>query len=601
MPRKKGATESFMSPDARRVRVPEAIVKKKAAIYVRVSTRYQVDKDSLPFQKEELVNYIKYALNIEDYVIFEDAGYSAKNTSRPKFQEMMTRIRNNEFTHLVVYKIDRISRNLLDFAQMYEELQKHRCSFVSKVEQFDTSTAMGEAMTRIVLVFAELERKMTGERVTAIMFSRAEKGLWNGAPIPIGYTWSEEKKYPVVDPEEAKIVRYIFDRYISLESALKVSNDLSVNSIRTKRGGEWTSKTVRDVIRNPFYKGTYRYNHKTQTGTEKPLSEQIIIECNHEPIISEEVWARANEIMDANAERSVAHLRGNIRYTHIFSRMMKCWYCGSTMGSGLDRPRSDGYRPSKYYCISRNRKHGCPNRHISDITLGPFILNYLANMVQAWKSTTKRTRLDSLEKALLRGKCFADVDHIEEEGLRAAYNGFVYGVARADFDPAAESRGGEGNAELELLASERDKYTRALDRLQSLYLFSDEGISEKDYILRQGELEDKLEAVNRRIAEIRGEQPEDFSDLLQKATRFYIQNELVKKRSLDFRRAVDVFDKEGLKDFFSSLIDTMTVKDGRVKAIRFKNGLTNVFVYKDEIGQEEPESGLDAVEQEPGG
>ena len=174
-------------------------------------------------------------------------------------------------------------------------------------------------------------------------------------------------------------------------------------------------------------------------------------------------------------------------------------------------------------------------------------------------------------------------------------------MARADFDPAAESRGGEGNAELELLDSERDKYTRALDRLQSLYLFSDEGISEKDYILRQGELEDKLEAVNRRIAEIRGEQPEDSSDLLQKATRFYIQNELVKKRSLDFRRAVDVFDKEGLKDFFSSLIDTMTVKDGRVKAIRFKNGLTNVFVYKDEIGQEEPESGLDAVEQEPGG
>lgn len=278
MPKKRGSNEEFLNPGARRFRPPEVMPRKlKAAIYVRVSTRYQVDKDSLPFQKEELINYIKYALNIEDYEIFEDAGYSAKNTSRPKFQEMMSRIRNNEFTHLVVYKIDRISRNLLDFAQMYEELQKHNCSFVSKVEQFDTSTAMGEAMTRIVLVFAELERKMTGERVTAIMFSRAEKGLWNGAPIPIGYKWSEEKKYPVVDPEEAKVVRYIFDRYISLESALKVSYDLAANSVKTKRGGEWTSKTVRDVIRNPFYKGTYRYNHKTQTGTEKPLSEQIII------------------------------------------------------------------------------------------------------------------------------------------------------------------------------------------------------------------------------------------------------------------------------------------------------------------------------------
>ena len=368
MPKKRGSNEEFLNPGAKRFRVPEVMPRKlKAAIYVRVSTRYQVDKDSLPFQKEELINYIKYALNIEDYEIFEDAGYSAKNTSRPKFQEMMSRIRNNEFTHLVVYKIDRISRNLLDFAQMYEELQKHNCSFVSKVEQFDTSTAMGEAMTRIVLVFAELERKMTGERVTAIMFSRAEKGLWNGAPIPIGYKWSEEKKYPVVDPEEAKIVRYIFDKYISLESALKVSYDLSVNGVKTKRGGEWTSKTVRDVIRNPFYKGTYRYNHKTQTGTEKPLSEQIIIECNHEPIISEEVWSRANAIMDTNAERSVAHLRGNIRYTHVFSKMLKCWYCGMTMGAGLDRPRSDGYRPSKYYCTSHNRKQGCPNRYISDI------------------------------------------------------------------------------------------------------------------------------------------------------------------------------------------------------------------------------------------
>lgn len=584
---------SLISPDAQRLRAAEAAPRKKAAIYVRVSTRYQVDKDSLPFQKQELTNYVQYALGIDDYVIFEDAGYSAKNTSRPKYQEMMTRIRGREFSHLVVYKIDRISRNLLDFAQMYEELQKCRCSFVSKVEQFDTSTAMGEAMTRIVLVFAELERKMTGERVTAIMFSRAEKGLWNGAPIPIGYRWSEAKKYPVVDPEEAKVVRYIFDRYIALESALKVSNELSVNRVRTKRGGEWTSKTVRDVIRNPFYKGTYRYNHKTQTGTEKPLSEQIIIEANHEPIISEAVWEQANSIMDTNAERSVAHLRGNIRYTHVFARMMKCWYCGMTMGAGLDRPRSDGYRPSKYYCTSHNRKQGCPNRYITDITLGPFILNYLANMVQASQAVTARTKLPTLEKMLLRGKYFADIDHIEPDGLLTTFNSMVYGVARADYDPKTGEVQEDNNAELELLISERDKHIRALDRLQSLYLYSDDAISEKDYVLRQDELNDKLEAVNRRIAEIRGEAPEDNASLLQKATRFYIQNELVKKRSLDFRKAVEVFDKEGLRDFFSSVIDTMSIKDGRVKAIRFKNGLTNVFVYKDEMARDKPQSAVE--------
>ena len=95
---------------------------KKAALYIRVSTHYQIDKDSLPFQRNELINYAKYALGIDDYAIFEDAGYSGKNTDRPAYQDMMRRIRAKEFSHLCVWKIDRISRNLLDFAAMYEEL-----------------------------------------------------------------------------------------------------------------------------------------------------------------------------------------------------------------------------------------------------------------------------------------------------------------------------------------------------------------------------------------------------------------------------------------------------------------------------------------------
>ena len=113
----------------------------RAAIYVRVSTIYQVDKDSLPLQKQELTGFCKYSLGIEDVVIFEDAGYSGKNTDRPAFQRMMGQIRNGLFTHLVVWKIDRISRNLLDFATMYAELKKLGVAFVSKNEQFDTSSS----------------------------------------------------------------------------------------------------------------------------------------------------------------------------------------------------------------------------------------------------------------------------------------------------------------------------------------------------------------------------------------------------------------------------------------------------------------------------
>ena len=141
-------------------RIEQALDAKKCALYIRVSTHYQIDKDSLPLQREDLINYSKYALGIDNYEVFEDAGYSAKNTDRPDYQRMMARIRTGEFSHLVVWKIDRISRNLLDFAAMYEEIKKLGVVFVSKNEQFDTSSAMGEAMLKIILVFAELERNM---------------------------------------------------------------------------------------------------------------------------------------------------------------------------------------------------------------------------------------------------------------------------------------------------------------------------------------------------------------------------------------------------------------------------------------------------------
>lgn len=172
--------------------------KLKAALYLRVSTFHQIDKDSLPLQESDLINYAKYVLGIDDFVIFKDPGYSGKDTDRPDYQNMMARIRMGEFSHLLVWKIDRISRNLRDFSEMYDELKKYNVTFISKNEQFDTSTAMGEAMLKIILVFAELERKLTAERVFAVMMSRAEKGLWNGATVPLGFIWDEKTKFPKI-------------------------------------------------------------------------------------------------------------------------------------------------------------------------------------------------------------------------------------------------------------------------------------------------------------------------------------------------------------------------------------------------------------------
>ncbi|WP_027702135.1 recombinase family protein [Metaclostridioides mangenotii] len=97
-----------------------------------MSTHYQIDKDSLPLQRNELINYSKYVLGIDEYEVFEDSGYSGKDTARPAYQDMMNRICIGEITHLLVWKIDRISRNLLDFTKMYEEIKKCNITFVSK-------------------------------------------------------------------------------------------------------------------------------------------------------------------------------------------------------------------------------------------------------------------------------------------------------------------------------------------------------------------------------------------------------------------------------------------------------------------------------------
>lgn len=392
--------------------------KKKAALYVRVSTRYQVDKDSLPFQRKKLKEYCKF-LGIEDFVIFEDDGYSAKNTDRPHFQEMMSRVRDGEFSHLIVWKVDRVSRNLLDFAAMYQELKDHKVTFISMNEQFDTSTAIGEAMLKIILIFAELERNMTSERVTGIMLDRAEQGLWNGARMPVGYRWNPEIKFPEPDPEEAKIVQFIFDEYERVRSTTKIARYLNHNQIASKRGGQWTSKLIRDIIRSPFYIGTYRYNlRESGRGPLKPESEWIVRENNHPAIIAKEQFDRCNAIMDENGtSRDTSELRAR-KYVHTFSGRLVCGKCGANMIASKDRARANGWRPSMYRCAQRSRMMDCDNsKTVNESYIGPFIFNYVANLARIQKNFKNIKTLEQLEKELLKGPEFENMK-VSKESLR---------------------------------------------------------------------------------------------------------------------------------------------------------------------------------------
>ncbi|HBJ2623444.1 TPA: recombinase family protein [Clostridium botulinum] len=559
---------------------------KKSALYIRVSTHYQIDKDSLPFQKKELINYSKYVLNIDDYEIFEDAGYSGKNTVRPAFQDMISRIKKGEFTHLLVWKIDRISRNLLDFCAMYEELKKYNCTFISKNEQFDTSSATGEAMLKLVLIFAELERKLTSERVSAIMLDRANKGLWNGAQCPLGYSWNEEKKFPDINKNESETIKLIYNTYENISSSLQVAKMLNSEHIKTKRDGKWSSKTVSDIIRNPFYKGTYRYNYRESArGKIKDESEWIIVEDNHSPIISKEQWERCNKIMDINAQRNTSLYRKNSNI-HVFASLIKCKKCGETFIANCDVTRKDGYRPSYYYCKGKYGSYGCDAKLISDVTLGPFIINYLANLLKAQKKLNKKNNLKDLEQFLLSGKTFVNIAGIDRANLESLYLSFLY--SKTDnvlLKTKDKSKVIDLKSNLSVLTKEKEKYNRAFERLQSLYLFSDDAMSEKDFLVQKLKLTEKLDEVNKKIDLINEENSNtvtyDNISFLKKTSNFMINNELMNKKFINFKTMVMTMDKQLIKDFINTIIDKIEIKNGKVATIHFKNGIINNFIYKE--------------------
>ncbi|MCC8066386.1 MAG: recombinase family protein, partial [Clostridiales bacterium] len=320
----------------------------KVAIYIRVSTTYQIDKDSLPMQRKDLIAYCTLILGTENYEIFEDAGYSGKNTDRPAFQEMMQRIRNGEFTHVLVWKIDRISRNLLDFAEMYEELQALRVTFVSKNEQFDTSTAIGEAMLKIILVFAELERNMTSERVTATMIARANNGQWNGGRIPFGYDYNPETCTFSNREDEAKVCRILKDDYISNKSLTHTARLLNDSGFKTRAGVNWTPTAVWIIASSPFYAGIYRYNRYKgmENRTINPEDEWVMVADHHPAIFTLEEHETMASIRSNNSRNFNSPGREiRSRNVHIFSGIAYCGKCGRRMTSTPGKNHADGYRP----------------------------------------------------------------------------------------------------------------------------------------------------------------------------------------------------------------------------------------------------------------
>lgn len=193
----------------------------KVSLYIRVSTGRQAKEgDSLEEQEKELKKYCEYK-NYLIHKIHIERGRSAKDTNRPEYQKMLNDVKEKSINAVVVKKLDRLSRSLLDFEEFMRTAQDNEVEFISLKENFDTTNAMGKAMLRVALVFAQLEREQTSERVTDVMTFRAEQGLYNGGNIPYGYDLINKELVP--HKQDKKIVERLFDKFIETKSTAMVA------------------------------------------------------------------------------------------------------------------------------------------------------------------------------------------------------------------------------------------------------------------------------------------------------------------------------------------------------------------------------------------
>ena len=216
---------------------PPSIRTIRCAIYTRVSTEHGLDQEfnSLDAQYDAASAYIKSQAHAGWTLIrsrYDDGGYSGGSTDRPDLQRLLDDIRARKLDVIVVYKVDRLTRSLADFAKLVELFDAHGVSFVSVTQQFNTTTSMGRLTLNVLLSFAQFEREVTSERIRDKIAASKRKGLWVGGPLPLGYHMKDDKIALVEN--EAERVRLIYRRYLELGGVNALVRDLRERNIRTK-------------------------------------------------------------------------------------------------------------------------------------------------------------------------------------------------------------------------------------------------------------------------------------------------------------------------------------------------------------------------------
>jgi site-specific DNA recombinase len=327
--------------------------KKRCAIYTRKSVEDGLEKEfnTLDAQREAGEAYIA-SQKANGWVClperYDDGGFSGGNMKRPALQKLLADAEAGLVDVIVVYKIDRLSRSIIDFSELSGKLDEWSVSFVSVTQEINTSTSSGRMMLNILMTFAQYEREIIAERIKDKMSAHRRKGMWTGGAVPYGYQ-PIDKKLQIVEAE-AEVIRWMYQRFTEVQSPKQIALELNQQGTLNKYGKEWDRAYIARILANQLYVGKVKY-------------QGIIYDGEHEAIVEPEIWKRVREI--ANSNNLVKEPKGRIESTAPLKGILRCGHCDCAMSPTYGKKKSKQYF---YYVCSRDQHRlvkECPVGRIS--------------------------------------------------------------------------------------------------------------------------------------------------------------------------------------------------------------------------------------------
>jgi DNA invertase Pin-like site-specific DNA recombinase len=316
----------------------------RCAVYCRVSSDERLDQsfNSIDAQKEAGHAFIKSQTHegwipVPDHC--DDGGFSGGNMDRPALRRLMADIEAGKVDIVVVYKIDRLSRSLADFARMVETFDRCRVSFSAVTQQINSAASMGRLMLSVLLSFAQFEREVTGERIRDKIAASKAKGMWMGGPLPLGY--DVDNRLLVINEREAAIVRRIFDDFVSVRSATMMVRSYAAEGVVTKSGKPFCKQTIYRMLCNRMYRGEIVHKGQSHPGQHQAIVTQAQWDAVHALIASDHQGRRQDT---KNRDKEPVLLRG-LLFTPDGERLMPTY----TIKKG---------KAYRYYTPSRDRRFG---------------------------------------------------------------------------------------------------------------------------------------------------------------------------------------------------------------------------------------------------